>query len=100
MHRMVRKAALPAALVLGVGAAATAMDSMQAPVATLGAQAAAPVDPIPAGAASLSSAFRAASKAAPMPALRLGHKTKKIRLLIKRLGTLCGGCGRRRLCLL
>jgi serine protease Do len=64
MHRMVRKAALPAALVLGVGAAATAMDAMQSPIPAVGAQSAAPVDPIPAGAASLSTAFRAASKAA------------------------------------
>ena len=66
MHRMLRKAALPAALILGVGAAATAMDAIQPPFPAVDAQAAAPAAAIaaPADAASLSTAFRSASKAA------------------------------------
>jgi serine protease Do len=59
MHRILRKAALPTALVLGVGAAATAMDAMQEPIPAVEAQAAAVAAPD-----ALSSAFRTATRTA------------------------------------
>jgi serine protease Do len=67
MHRMVRKAALPAALMLGVGAAATAMDVMHDPIPSLDAQASAAV----AAPDALSTAFRAASKTALAAVVRV-----------------------------
>lgn len=59
MHRWLRKAALPAVLVLGAGAAATGIDIFQDPVPALDAQATV-ADPAPAPNA-LSNAFRAAA---------------------------------------
>lgn len=64
MHRWLRKAALPAVLVLGAGAAATGIDVIRDPVPALDAQATA-ADPAPAPNA-LSNAFRnAASQVRP-----------------------------------
>jgi serine protease Do len=61
MHRILRKAAAPAALILGVGVAATAMDAVNDPIPQLGAQA----SPVAIGGAeALSSVFRGASRAA------------------------------------
>ena len=60
MHRLVRKAALPVALVLGAGAAATAMDVVQEPIARVDAQGAA-TSPEP---DALSRAFRSATQSA------------------------------------
>ena len=59
MHRLVRKAALPVALVLGAGAAATAMDVVQEPIARVDAQAAVAPSPEP---HALSQAFRSATQ--------------------------------------
>jgi serine protease Do len=59
MHQMLRKAAAPAALALGIGVAATALDAVHDPIRTLDAQAA------PAASAEgLATTFRTASKAA------------------------------------
>ena len=60
MHGILRKAALPAALVLGVGATATAMDVLHDPIPAVEAQAAAAPSPPDA----LSNAFRSATRAA------------------------------------
>ncbi|MBA2670359.1 MAG: trypsin-like peptidase domain-containing protein, partial [Gemmatimonadetes bacterium] len=61
MHRILRKAAAPVALILGVGVAATAMDAVNDPIPELGAQA----SPVAIGGAeALSSVFRGASRAA------------------------------------
>jgi serine protease Do len=60
MKQIVRKAAAPLALILGIGAAATAMDAVNEPVARLDAQAPA----LATGPADLATAFRAASSAA------------------------------------
>ncbi len=61
MKNFMRRAAAPAALVLGVGVAATAMDAVHEPIPQLGAQA----SPIAIGGAEqLSSVFRNASRAA------------------------------------
>jgi serine protease Do len=61
MNNFLRKAAAPAALVLGVGVAATAMEAVQEPIPQLGAQA----SPVAIGGAeALSSVFRGASRAA------------------------------------
>jgi serine protease Do len=60
MHRILRKAALPTALVFGVGAAATAMDVLQEPIPAVEAQATVASSAPDA----LSSAFRSASRSA------------------------------------
>jgi serine protease Do len=61
MNRIIRKAAAPAALVLGLGVGVTALDALHDPIPQLDAQA-----PLPAvgGAESLASAFRTASRTA------------------------------------
>jgi serine protease Do len=61
MNKTLRKAALPVALVAGLGVTATAVDLVRDPLPTLDAQALQPVVP---GPENLSSAFRTASRAA------------------------------------
>ena len=77
MRKIFRKAAAPAALVLGLGVAATAMEAVHDPIPDLSAQAAAPSalvapraaqQPATADPGSLSGAFRAASHEA-LPAV-------------------------------
>jgi serine protease Do len=63
MHKIVRKAAAPAALVLGLGVGLTALDATHHPVPQLDAQAVAPRGP-----GGLSTSFRTASQAA-LPAV-------------------------------
>ncbi|HET7322364.1 MAG TPA: Do family serine endopeptidase [Longimicrobiaceae bacterium] len=67
MNGILRKAAAPAALVLGVGVAATAVSAVHDPIPQLSAQtvaSAAPLSPVASDPGQLSSAFRAASHAA------------------------------------
>ncbi|HET8657231.1 MAG TPA: trypsin-like peptidase domain-containing protein [Longimicrobiaceae bacterium] len=71
MNRVLRKAAAPAAIVLGVGVAATAVSAVHDPVSHVSAQTSAHVIPAapsaasaPPGPGDLSAAFRSASKAA------------------------------------
>jgi serine protease Do len=73
MHKIVRKAAAPAALVLGLGVGLTALDASHHPVPQLGAQAPVTAPRAPGG---LSTAFRDASHAALPAVVRVDVATQ------------------------